>query len=213
MTHRSEADLIEHSHNTARFFVENRQVSLILLIGVVVWGWYGYHMMPKRKDPSIPIRVAVASTQWPGATAQEVEQLVTRPIEQVMAQNSFVRPPAPSEFGIRSISFPGLSLVYVQLDDTAKDTRKQFSDINLKLNALNDRLPQGAGPIQFNSDFGDTAALMLTIASPPASDVEIAIRARAIQKAIERERSSSSSKTNSKPHVSVVYAFPQSVNA
>jgi hypothetical protein len=54
MTHRSEADLIEHSHNTARFFVENRQVSLILLIGVVVWGCYGYHMMPKRKDPSIP---------------------------------------------------------------------------------------------------------------------------------------------------------------
>ena len=211
MTHKSEADLIEHSHNTARFFVENRQVSLILLIGVVVWGWYGYQMMPKRKDPNIPIRVAVASTQWPGATAQEVEQLVTRPIEQVMAQNSFIRPPAPSEFGIRSISFPGLSLVYVQFDDKVKDTKKQFSDINLKLNALNDRLPQGAGPIQFNSDFGDTAALMLTIASPPASDVEIAIRAQAIKKAVERERASS--KNDSTPRVSVVYAFPQSVNA
>jgi hypothetical protein len=52
MTHRSEADFIEHSHNTARFFVENRQVSLILLIGVIVWGWYGYRMMPKRKDPA-----------------------------------------------------------------------------------------------------------------------------------------------------------------
>jgi len=211
MTHRSEADLIEHSHNTARFFVQNRQVSLILLIGVFVWGWYGYHKMPKRKDPSIPIRVAVASTQWPGATAQEVEQLVTRPIEQTMAQNSFIRPPAPSEFGIRSISFPGQSLVYVQLDDSVKDTKKQFSDINLKLNALNDRLPQGAGPIQFNSDFGDTAALMLTVASPPASDVEIAIRARAIQKAIESERASS--RNDSAPRVSVVYAFPQSVNA
>jgi len=211
MAHKSESDLIEHSHNTARFFVENRQVSLILLIGVFVWGWYGYQKMPKRKDPSIPVRVAVASTQWPGATAQEVEQLVTRPIEQTMAQNSFIRPPAASDFGIRSISFPGLSLVYVQLDDSVKDTKKQFSDINLKLNALNDRLPQGAGPIQFNSDFGDTAALMLTIASPPASDVEIAIRAQAVQKAIERERASS--KDNSIPAVSVVYAFPRSVNA
>ena len=211
MTHRSEADLIEHSRNTARFFVENRQVSLILLIGVIVWGWYGYQMMPKRKDPSIPIRVAVASTQWPGAAAQEVEQLVTRPIEQVMAQNSFIRPPAPSEFGIRSISFPGLSLVYVQLDDKVKDTKKQFSDINLKLNALNDRLPQGAGPIQFNSDFGDTSALMLTIASPPASEIEIAVRAQAIKKAVERERASPNDKST--PRVSVVYAFPQSVNA
>ena len=175
MTHKSESDLIEHSHNTARFFTENRQIAFILLLGVFVWGWYGFQKMPKRKDPSIPIRVAVASTQWPGATAQEVEQLVSRPIEQTMAQNSFVRPPAASDFGIRSLSFPGLSLVYIQLDDSVKDTKKQFSDINLKLDSISSRLPQGAGPIQFNSDFGDTSALMLTVASPPATRAEIAV--------------------------------------
>ena len=62
MTHKSESDLIEHSHNTARFFTENRQIAFILLLGVFVWGWYGFQKMPKRKDPSIPIRVAVAST-------------------------------------------------------------------------------------------------------------------------------------------------------
>jgi multidrug efflux pump subunit AcrB len=45
-----------------------------------------------------------------------------------------------------------------------KDKEKQFSDMNLKLNQLN--LPNGAGPIQFNSNFGDTTALMLTVASP-----------------------------------------------
>src|SRR5215470_620306 len=117
MAHRSEADLIAHGRNTARFFTEHRQVSLILLIGVFLWGWYGYQKMPKRKDPSLPVRVAVASTQWPGATAPEVEQQVTRPIEQTMAQNAFIRPPVASDYGIRSISLPGLSLVYVQLDD------------------------------------------------------------------------------------------------
>jgi len=210
MTHRSEADLIEHSHNTARFFTEHRQVSLILLIGVFLWGWYGYHQMAKRKDPNIPVRVAVASTSWPGATAEEVEQLVTRPIEQTMAQNAFIRPPVPSDFGIRSISFPGLSLVYVQLDDSVKDTKKQFSDINLKLNALNSRLPQGAGPIQFNSDFGDTAALMLTVASPPVNEVEVALRAQSIRRAIERTRASEP-RNAAQPRVSIVYAFPQSV--
>ena len=210
MTHRSEADLIAHTHNTARFFTEHRQVSLILLIGVFLWGWYGYRQMAKRKDPNIPVRVAVASTQWPGATAQEVEQLVTRPIEQRMAQNAFIRPPAGSDFGIRSISFPWLSLVYVQLDDNVKDTKKQFSDINLKLNALNGRLAQGAGPIQFNSDFGDTAALMLTVASPPANEVEIALRALSIRRAIERARASEP-RNASQPRISIVYAFPQSV--
>jgi multidrug efflux pump subunit AcrB len=173
MSHKSEAEYIANTHNTARFFTEHRQVALILLMAVALWGWYGYRHMPKRKDPRIPVRVAVASTQWPGATAEEVEQLVSRPVEQTMAQNPFIKAPTPADFGIRSISFPGLSLVYVQLDDSVKDTKKQFADINLKLNALNSKLPQGAGPVQFNSDFGDTAAMMLTVASPPANPGQI----------------------------------------
>ena len=210
MAHRTERDLIDHTHNVARFCTEHRQVSLILLIAVFMWGWYGFQKMPKRKDPSIPVRVAVASTNWPGASAEQVEQLLTRPIEQTMAQNAFVKPPVPSDFGIRSISFPGLSLVYVQLDDSVKDTKKQFSDINLKLNALNNKLPQGAGPIQFNSDFGDTATLMLTVASPPASVVEVAVRARSIQRAIEQTRASEP-KSAPQPRVSIIYAFPGSV--
>src|SRR6202000_2486869 len=144
--------------------------------------------IPKRKEPSIPVRVAVASIACPEATAQEVEHLVSRQVEQVMAQNAFIKPPSASDFGIRSMSFPGLSLVYVQLDDSVNSPKNQFSDINLKLNALNSKLPQGAGPIQFNSDFGDTAALMLTIASPRASDVDIALRARSIRNAIETTR-------------------------
>src|SRR5215831_19233152 len=104
MTHKSEAEYIANTHNTARFFTERRQVGFVLLLIVALWGWYGYKKMPKRKDPIIPIRVAVASTSWPGATAEEVEQLVTRPVEQTMAQNAFIRPPAASDFGIRSIS-------------------------------------------------------------------------------------------------------------
>ena len=215
MTHKSETEYIAHTHNTARFFTEHRSVSLVLLIAVCMWGWYGYMHMPKRKDPSIPVRVAVASIPWPGATAQEVEQLVSRPVEQIMAQNAFVKSPSASDFGIRSISFPALSLVYVQLEDSVNDPKKQFSDINLKLNALNSKLPQGAGPIQFNSDFGDTAALMLTIASPKASEIDIALRARAIRQAIEATRASRSIKRTARspqPRVSIVYAFPLSVS-
>jgi multidrug efflux pump subunit AcrB len=212
MAHKSESDLIARYHGIARYFAEHRQVALILLIGVFLWGWYGYQQMPKRKDPEIPMRVAVATTKWPGASARQVEQLVTRPIEQMIAQNAYIRPPSASNFGIRSISLPGLSLVYVQLTDTVEDPKKQFSDIQLKLNSLNGSLPQGAGPIQFNSDFGDTAALMLTIASPPASPVEIALRAQSIRAAIERVRASE--RRNAPQHrVSIVYAFPQSVSS
>lgn len=211
MAHKSDAEFIEKTHNTARFFVEHRQVAWVLLIGTVLWGWYGYNSMPQRKDPDIPVRVAVAMTPWPGVKAEEIEQLVTRPIEEKIAENSFIHPGTAADYGIRSLTLPGLSIVYVQLDESVKDTKRQFSDINLKLNSLNNQLPQGAGPIQFLSDFGDTAAMMLTIASPRLNEAEIAIRARSIKKAVEETRGSHADKSGA-PRVAALYCFPESVS-
>ena len=164
--------------------MEHPQVSWMLLIGVLVWGWFGYHSMPQRKDPDIPVRVAVAFCAWPGATTQQVEQFVTRAIEDPVAQNKTIHPGTASDYGVRSVFLPGAAYVYVQLAENVADVKRQFSDINLKLNALKDQLPQGAGPISFQSDFGDTAALMLTIASPKVDQVEINVRAQAIESAI-----------------------------
>jgi multidrug efflux pump subunit AcrB len=208
MPHRPDADYIQNERNTARFFVENRQISWILLIATVALGIYGYAKMPKRKDPNIPVRVASVQTQWPGADAEQVEQLVTRQIESTIAQNPNVRAPKGGDFGIKSLSIPGLSIVQVQLSDTVKDSKKEFSDMNLKLNSLS--LPQGAGPIKFNSDFGDTAALMLTVASPLEDASTITVRVHAISEALTAERK----RRRAKPHgdeVSIVYCFPESV--
>src|SRR6202050_112607 len=130
MAHKSDQELINTVHNTSRFFVEHGQIAWAALIAVVIWGVYSYFAMPQRKDPEIPVRVAVAACQWPGATAQQVEQLVTKPIEQAIAQNKTIHPPGPDNWGIRSISLPGLSFVYVQLAESLNDSREQFSDIN-----------------------------------------------------------------------------------
>ena len=174
---KNDQDQIEKTHNAPRFFVEHPQVSWVLLMGVLVWGWFGYHSMPQRKDPDIPVRVAVAFGPWSGATAQQVEQFVTRPIEDAVAENKTIHQGTASDYGVRSVSLPGAGYVYIQLAENVSDVKRQFSEINLKLNALNSQLPQGAGPILFQSDFGDTAALMLTIASPKADQIEINIRA------------------------------------
>src|SRR3984957_15851135 len=206
MPHISDEELIAHKHNTARYFVEHRQIAWASLIGVVIWGVYGYFSMPQRKDPEIPVRVAVAVCQWPGASAQEVEQLITRPIEQTIAQNKTIHPPTAADYGIRSISLPGTSFVYVQLSEATKDSRTQFSDINLKLAALNGRLPSGASPVQFQSDFGDTAALMMTVASPPIDDLEIEMRARSVEELIKATRAAAP-KGSKLPSVSIIYAY------
>src|SRR5215469_8990739 len=202
----------EQQHNIPRFFVEHPQISWMLLVGVLVWGGFGYTSMPQRKDPDIPVRLGVAICPWPGATAQEVEQFVSRRIEDVAAENKTIHPATDADYGIKSISLPGASFVYVQLDEGITDTKRQFSDINLKLDALNSQLPQGAGPITFLSDFGDTAALMLTVASPKANDIEIAARANTVEAAIRKARQAKQQNQKNRP-ITVVDCFPQSIPA
>jgi multidrug efflux pump subunit AcrB len=155
-------EMTRPQYSVARFFVENRHVSWVLLVGVIAWGIWAYAAMPKRKDPDIPVRQVAVVTPWPGQSAERVEQLVTRRIEERVAQNIRV-----SE--ITSTSRPGLSVVYAEVDEDARiDTGKEFDDIKVKLDALTD-LPEGSGPIQYIKEFGETSALMLTVASPPAS--------------------------------------------
>src|ERR1700752_3951393 len=177
---KSDQELIKGKHNTARFFVETRQVAWVLLILTCLWGVYGYISMPQRKDPEVQVRTAVALVPWPGSAAEKVEQLVTKKVEEQMAGNSKVTK-------IESISRTGLAIIYVELDENLKETGKEFDDIKLRLDGIHD-LPSGAGPINFIKDFGDTAALMLTVASPKVDDAEIALRAQSIKTAIEQER-------------------------
>ena len=96
--------------NISRFFVEQRHITWVMLIAVCVWGVYSYKSMPQRKDPDTPVKTAVAITLWPGVSAEKIEQLVTRKIEEKVAQNANVEK-------IRSISRTNISVVYVDLDE------------------------------------------------------------------------------------------------
>ncbi len=170
----------ENSHNPARFFTHNRQIAWVALLATLVWGVFGYMNMPKRKDPDIPVRIALAITPWPGISADKVEQLVTRKVEQAATGNSKVD-------RVESTTQDNISVVQVRLLDSIKNTQQEFQDIGQRLNQITD-LPQGAGPITWISDFGDTAALMLTVASPSVTDLEIELRARGVRDAIEKAR-------------------------
>ena len=200
MSHKTHDELL-HSKNTARFFVENRHIAWILLLGTALWGWVGYHGMPQRKDPDVPVRTAVAMCSWPGAPVDRVEQLVTRKIEQKLAENAKVDE-------IKSVTRTGLSVVYVTLIEGLKETGKEFDDIKMKLDAIGP-LPDGAGPVVYLKDFGDTAAVMLTVASPPASPLEIRLRARDVRAAVEATRADAPKSPD--PRVAIVACYPKAI--
>ncbi|PWT83994.1 MAG: AcrB/AcrD/AcrF family protein, partial [Blastocatellia bacterium] len=173
----------------------------MLLIGTLLWGVYGFMKMPQRKDPEIPIRQALALCPWPGASAEKIEELVTRRIEEKVAENVKVDK-------IESNTRTGITAVYITLVEGLRETGKEFDDIKLKLDSITD-LPSGAGPINFVKDFGDTAALMLTVASPRAPETEITLRAQSLQRAIERVRTTVG--TSSGPRLTLVQGLAESV--
>jgi multidrug efflux pump subunit AcrB len=199
VAHLDDATIIERTHNTARYFTEQRQVAWVVLVGTVLWGIYGYFSMPQRKDPDIPVITAMVICPWPGMDAARVEDRVTRRIEEVVAENSNVDV-------VRSTTRTGVSYVYVDLKEGTTGTGEIFDDIALKLAAIHD-LPENAGPIQFIKDFGSTAALTLTVASPPLDEVQVSLRADQVRSAIEQVRSGASG-----PRASVVYNFPPSIS-
>ncbi len=189
----------EDSRNIARFFTHNRQIAWVALLATLAWGVFGYMNMPKRKDPDIPVRIALAITPWPGISAEKVEQLVTRKVEQAVTGNSKVD-------RVESTTQDNISVVQVRLLDSIKNTQQEFQDIGQRLNQITD-LPQGAGPITWISDFGDTAALMLTVASPSVPELEIQLRAGGVREAIEKARRGDTS-----GRATVMYCYPASVS-
>jgi len=191
------------THNTARFFVEHRQVAWVLLVFTVLWGVFAYFKMPKRKDPVFPARTAVVVCVWPGVSAEKIEALVTRKIEQKIAEN-------PTITKLESIVRTSVTIIYFNIDERIADTSAQFDDVKLRLDGIAD-LPAGTQPIVFLKDFAETAALMLTVASPPVSGPELELKAAAVQQAITDLRAKLPG--GGAGRAALVVSFPQSLAA
>ncbi|HEX4168385.1 MAG TPA: efflux RND transporter permease subunit [Bryobacteraceae bacterium] len=203
MTHQSNDQSIQKTHNLARFFTEQQQVAWVCLAVALLWGLYGLVNMPQRKDPDIPVRQAMIIVPWQGTSAEQVEQLVTKKVEQAIAQNQWVTE-------IKSASRTGSSMIQFELAEKGKyDRDKELDDVKIKLDAIHD-LPLGAGPISYIKDFGDTSALMLTVASPPADPATVAWMSNLVEARIHQVRSELA--PQAQPRRSVVVVYPKSID-
>ncbi|MBV8897158.1 MAG: efflux RND transporter permease subunit, partial [Acidobacteriaceae bacterium] len=190
--------------NLARFFVEQKHVAWVALGVALLWGIYGLHSMPQRKDPDIPVRQALIIVPWQGTSAPEVEQLVTRKIEQAIALNQWVTE-------IKSTTRTGSAMVQFELAEKGRyDRDKELDDVKIRLDAIHD-LPVGAGPIMYIKDFGDTAALMLTVASPPADPAQVAWVSKLVEAGIRQVRSGVTGRGG--PRCSIVVVYPKSIDS
>ncbi len=204
MTHETDSTSLMHKNNLARFFLEQKHIAWVSLALALVWGIVGLQKMPQRKDPDIPVRQAMIIVPWQATSAEQVEQLVTKKLEQAIALNQWVTE-------IKSTSRTGSAMVQFELAEKGSyDRDKELDDVKIRLDAIHD-LPQGAGPILYIKDFGDTAALMLTVASPPADPNQVAFVSKSVEAGIRQVRSDFPEQSQSRKSIVVVY--PKSIDS
>lgn len=163
-----------------QYFVEKRGVAWLCLIGMLVAGAVSYFQIPQQEDPKIPQRTSLVVTQFPGATSDKVEDLVTEPLEKKIAELSTVEE-------ISSESRHGVSVITVKLmPQTEAEMDQEWDKLRAKLMEV--RLPQGTSSPFLNTDFGNTITLLFAISSDPLTEGEIAARASLAREALAEAR-------------------------
>ncbi|MEM6780210.1 MAG: efflux RND transporter permease subunit, partial [Planctomycetota bacterium] len=144
--------------NLPRIAITYRPVTLVLATIVLISGIATFQSMPRREDPEITIRSATVETYWPGASAERMEELVTEPLEDSIAQIEEVET-------LESMSRTGYSRIEITLlDSVLADTLDQTFDlIRDKVDAVKGDLPEGSSTPFVNSDFGDVSSVCLVV--------------------------------------------------
>jgi len=171
--------------NPVRASLRYPQVTIALTIMLVVSGIYALLRMPRREDPKIHVRTGIVAALYPGASATEVEDQVTRKVEQRIFKIEGVR-----REKTYSTSMNGAMFVNLNLEDNIQDTEKFWSKLRLDMAELKKTdLPDGVlGPV-VDYDFGDTVAVLLAIHSDAYGYRELKDYAERVEAAIRRIRS------------------------
>lgn len=134
----------------ARYAIGKPVNTWVLVLVCLIGGIVAFFEIGRLEDPEFTIKEAVVNAQYPGATALEVEQEITEPLESAIQQMSQIKE-------IRSRSMPGAAEIRVVIQDSYKgDALAQvWNELRNKVADAQGDLPPNVDPPRVNDDFGD----------------------------------------------------------
>ena len=124
--------------------------------------------MPKDEFPAFTIRQGVVIAVYPGATSEEVEEQVARPLERYLFTYGEI-----NRTKTTTTAQNGMCIVMVRLNDEVNNKDEVWSKIKHGLTLFKQSLPTGVLALVANDDFGNTSALLIAIESPERSYREL----------------------------------------
>src|SRR6266545_2745513 len=136
--------------NLSAIAVRERSVTLFFLILIIFVGVVAYLKLGRAEDPTFTIKVFTVTAAWPGATAEEMQNLVAEPLEKRMQELTYY-------YHVDTFTRPGLAFLTVTLQDyTPPDkVQEEFYQGRKKIQDEASRLPQGVLPPVLNDEYTD----------------------------------------------------------
>lgn len=140
------------------FAYKQRSLILTSVLLAMCFGIFSFFSLPAREDPEVIIREAVISTSFPNMKAEDVERLVTRPLEAAIVT-------LPELDEVRSSSMDGLSTIHAKVEDKYSKLDQIWDELAEAVEFASRSLPQGAHKPVVNDDFGDVAVMTFALTS------------------------------------------------
>ena len=156
------------SNNVIAWAMRNFRITFLIVGCLFVFGIYALTRIPKQEFPEYTIRQGVVVGLYPGATTEEVEEQLAKPLEQFLMTYKEVK-----RHKTISTSQNGMCYVMVELNDDVDDKDEVWSKIKHGLASFKSQLPAGVVALVANDDFGDTSALLITLESDTRSYREL----------------------------------------
>lgn len=156
--------------NIWNFFLKKSSFSLLLIAALLFFGIFSVIIIPKESAPEVQIPIAITTTIFPGASAEDVEELVTNEIEEALNNNL-------DELNkITSISREGVSVVIAEFNADA-DIDDSVREVKDEVEKMKRELPEDAeDPFVTDVNFVDQPIMLVSVASdlPVTKFIELA---------------------------------------
>ena len=146
--------------NIVEWAMHYRQIIIMVVCCLVAFGIYSLPNMRKNEFPDFTIRQGIVVAVAPGNTAEEMEQQVTKPLENYIFSYKEVK-----KEKTYSMSRDGIVYIQVQLNDELNNKDEFWSKFKHGVQSFKSELPQNVMAVVVQDDFGDTSSLLITMES------------------------------------------------
>ncbi|MDE6668237.1 MAG: efflux RND transporter permease subunit [Muribaculaceae bacterium] len=136
------------------------RIVLLLAVVLITYGVYALYEIDKNEFPNFTIREGVVAAVYPGATDEQIEEEVLKPLEDYVFSYKQV-----DKTKTYSNCTDGMVMIFVELNDDVKETKSFWNEFKLGMSEVKMKLPPGVLAVETISNFGETSSILITMTS------------------------------------------------